>query len=130
MKLADYNGEHALPDAAAALERIRTVRIGTHGWFRLWHAEEGPALELMVNGHWAYVYYFPDLIGDHAGFQSVGMAPPDAPAELDVWQSDATPAGGFLIDRAHLVTLEAACTAAEEFFRSREKPTSVQWMEL
>jgi hypothetical protein len=131
MEVYDLEGRIDVGCDEDLLRRLRSARRADYGAFALSHDpgnEERPSLWVHIHGKVAYVYYFPDHTGGHAGFTSWGMTPEDCEQEVDFL----LPGGGERIRPAleALVPLDVAEKAAVDFLHDPALPRSVSWLEL
>ena len=128
MIFADFDGDRQVDREDDLLARLREARHGEFGHFILQHVDGGPSLWVEINGEVAYVHYFPNDPGDHAGFHAEGMTP----TECDEFVTMCLPGGQRdPVKREQLVPVAAAYRAALEFMRNpAEPPPAVTWAEL
>jgi hypothetical protein len=96
--------------------------------FWLSHGINGfPAINIMVNGNLAYIYYLPKE--RHPGFASVGMVPGLRSGEYTVFFPSSSKETFEIMNEA-VVRFSDALKVAQEFAVSAELPKSIQWSEF
>jgi len=130
MLLEDFHGTTEIETVSDLLNKLRTERKDDYGAFTLIGDTNETSLSIMIHGDFAFLYFFPDSAGEHAGFEPTGMTPPNCPESVFVLQTTGERADGFDIPAQHLISLEQAYTAATEYFESQALPTSITWLEL
>lgn len=116
-------GREAQLSTLADLRNTLSTRNGSVASFWL-SSNDGSSLAVMVRDESACVHYFPNQ--EHPGFYAVGV-------EAD-WENQVA----FVADNyettevpvAMVIPWSEASAAAEEFFRSKSRPASLQWEEL
>jgi hypothetical protein len=115
-----------VPELSAML---RTEGRDGFGAFSL-RGSNHTSLAVMIRGDLAFVYFFPDDEGNHAGFEPTGMTPPGSPSSIFFLQTCGEPANGFDVPAPHLVSNEVAYAAAAEYFQKQVLPSAINWLEL
>ncbi len=107
----------------AELRNILSSRKESAACFWL-YGDNGSSLATMVRNESACVHYFPDQ--EHPGFYAIGPNPDwDNWVEFIADNYEATE-----IPLATIIPWDRAERAAEEFFQSNGKPSSLSWAEL
>jgi uncharacterized protein YndB with AHSA1/START domain len=130
MHIDDFNGRTTVDDPAMLVARLASVRKGPYGAFVLSHSDKGASLWVHINENVAYLHFFADNSGNHAGFQPADMAPPDCEEDVHFIQTDGGEGGAFDMCCGALVSVGVAYEAASEFFASPVRPSCVTWTEL
>jgi hypothetical protein len=137
MYVADLEGQVRIDRQHDLVARLQSVRKAQYGAFILWHGETGswhddtgPDLWIHINGTIAYLYFFPDKLGTHAGFQPTGMCPAGCNEGVRFVLTDGIESAGLMMPPDTLVPVEVAYTAAIEFFKEPVLPVSIRWSEL
>ena len=129
MDVQDFDGITNVSSKAELLTKLRGSRRDGFGAFQLF-GENQTSLEIGFNGDQAFLYFFPDSDGVHAGYEPVGMTPPNCPLTVFVYQTSGEKADGFEIPSEHIVSADIAYSAATEYFEQQALPPSVRWFEL
>ena len=129
MKVDDFGGVHTIA-TAAELERLMRVRFSNDlNEFLLSHESSGyPLLAIFAKRDLAAIYYIPKD-GD-AGFASVGKdtgLPPDGTTTFLT--------GGNLgqeleVTNRAILPFSVALRVALEFLRDKQRPRSIEWLQL
>jgi hypothetical protein len=128
MEIFDLDGSCEVDSEADLLARLRSVRRGADGAFLLSHG--GPeSLAVHFNGEAAYLYFFPDRDGQHAGFAPYGIWPGER-RNVRFLLTDGTEASSINVPWWQLVPVDVVYRAAVEFLHSPSLPASVSWLEL
>jgi hypothetical protein len=130
MHIDDFDGRTTVHDSSKLVAHLASVRRGPYGAFILSHTDDGPSLWVHINGDVAYLHFFPDNSGDHAGFQATDMTPPKCDEEVHFLQTDGGEGASFDMWRGALVPVVVAYEAASEFLAAPARPPRVIWAEL
>ena len=132
MIVEDFDGTSTIDCDDELLARLRSVRRGSFGAFILSHAADGASLWVHLNGHVAYIHYFPPGARSHAGFQPLDgpftSTSPDE--EIRFVQVDGSEADGFSMAPEFLVPANVAYAVVREFLWNSALPDSIVWQEL
>jgi hypothetical protein len=130
MRIDDFNCRTIFDDPMRLIAHLSSVRTGPYGAFILSHTDDGPSLCVHINGEVAYIHFFPDNSGDHAGFQASNMMPSNYDEVVHFIQTDGSEAASFDMCRITLVPVAVAYEAAAEFLAKPSLPQCVNWAEL
>jgi hypothetical protein len=152
MVVEDFDGTVVVETDVDLLHRLRSVRRGDLGVFILSHEGADESLWIYINNDDAYLMFYPDSVGGHAGYVSIGEPDPSgerkacfpqleagasigASPDEDDWDRDARvevrgDGGTFVIRGEHLVPVAVAYAAAQDFLRQGGRPRSVAWLDL
>jgi len=130
MQIEDFDEEITIANVQTLQECLASRRRGCYGAFHLWHDGNPSSLMVLINADVAFLYYFPDDAGEHAGFEPMGMTPICCPETVHFLQTAGDEGSAFDIPSDHVVPKSLAYSAAEEYFGYGEIPTCVNWLEL
>ena len=131
MYVHDLEGLVQIDRPEDLLSRLRSVRKGPYGAFILSRDDIGPSLWIHINRNVAYLHFFLETQStSHPGFQAWGMFPEGCEDRVHFVQIDGGQGAAITMPKQTLVSLEAACKAAIEFFNISTLPSSIRWSEL
>jgi Immunity protein Imm1 len=128
MKAYDFSGEHPVKDLSD-IERVMSRRFeGNVNEVLLASGKNAfPLLAILIRENMASINYVP---GDkEAGFTSIGGnlgLPPDGMTIFAMGD----PSEEIAVSNRSIVTFTKALEAAKEFFRTKQLPKSIRWLEL
>lgn len=129
MQILDLAGSTSVTTVAELNERLRSVRRGEFGTFILRHDDDGPSLWIHINGPIAYLHYFPDAEGRHAGYQPTGMTPESCPPFVRITLVNGTPGDDVEMPASTLVSLDVG-SGIRDLKRLRRAYGSGRWRKL
>src|SRR4030095_4304283 len=129
MLIENFDGETDVRSVSDLQLKLQTERRGEFGAFTLIGGND-TSLCIMINADFAFLYFHPDSDGTHPGYEPEGMTPSGCPQSVFVLQATGTRADGFDIPAEHIVSLEDAYRAAQEYFQTEALPPSITWLEL
>jgi hypothetical protein len=131
MNVFDLHGSTVVESEAQLLDRLETVRSGSHASFMLYHDQLVPCLYVHIFEQFAYLHYFPEGESPdeaHPGFQPSEMTPPATPETVKFVMTN----GMTTIEMPAntICGIDDAYRAAVEFFQSPRLPNCINWFEL
>jgi hypothetical protein len=129
MKIIDIEGQHmasSVEDVEAILQRRLDSNV--NAFYLSYNDHEFPMLSILVNNDVATLNFLERT--DEAGFIPVGNLPNFDAKEDTVFCLNRNPADDVEVPNNSVVSFSTALDAAKEFFKSRELPKCVEWVEL
>jgi len=124
----DFSGRHEAY-TLSALKEILCKRYGpnVNGFWISHDDQQRPVISLLVKEDLATLIYFPSE--DHPGFIPVGGIEGLSGTDCTTFRGD-TIEQGLEVPNSQVIQFASALNVAEEFFKSKSLPKSIDWTEL